>query len=105
MSTLLLVLFACLGVAGLLPGAEPDWLAIPASPQEVRPLPVGAQAPLSVAVRLPDGTATTLGQVIAGTPTVVIFYRGGWCPFCTRHLAGLGTIVPELTAAGWKIIA
>ncbi len=60
---------------------------------------------MSVVVRRTDGTAVTLGAAINGSPTVVVFYRGGWCPFCTRHLAGLAGIIPDLTAAGWKIVA
>ena len=49
--------------------------------------------------------ALTLATALGGGPTVVLFYRGGWCPFCTRHLAGLAGILPDLTAAGWKVVA
>jgi len=104
MPSLSLVLLACLGAASL-NAVEPASTTIPASGLDTRPVTIGSAAPLSVAVNLPDGSSTTLGTVIAGAPTVVIFYRGGWCPFCTRHLAGLGSIVKDLTAAGWKILA
>ncbi len=66
---------------------------------------VGATVPLTTPLQRTDGTAATLGDIVAGKPTVLIFYRGGWCPFCTRHLAGLGAIVSDLTTAGWQIVA
>jgi peroxiredoxin len=103
LSSLSLVLLACLGAASM--NAVEPTTSIPASASDARPITIGTPAPLSVAVKLPDGSPTTLGTVIAGAPTVVIFYRGGWCPFCTRHLAGLGAIVKDLSAAGWKILA
>lgn len=104
MSSLPLVLLACLGAASL-HAVELANASIPPSGLDIRPLTIGAAAPLSVSVKLPDGSQTTLGAVIHGEPTVLIFYRGAWCPFCSRHLAGLGTIVHDLNAAGWKILA
>lgn len=79
--------------------------SVPATPQEARPIAVGATAPLSAVVLRADGTATTLAKALGGAPTAVVFYRGGWCPFCTRHLAGLAGIIPDLAASGWGIVA
>ena len=104
MHSLPLMLLACLGAASL-NAVEPANTTIPASASDIRPIIIGAPAPLSVAVKLPDGSQTTLGAVINGEPTVVIFHRGGWCPFCTKHLAGLGAIVHDLAASGWRILA
>lgn len=82
-----------------------DTASVPQSAEAAVPLAVGAAAPQDAALHTVDGKATTVGKALAGQPTVVIFYRGGWCPFCTRQLAGLREIVPGLTEAGWKIIA
>jgi len=100
-------LLACVCASGLLAvePTHPQAPAVPATAQATTAAAVGSRIPLSTAVLQSDGTATTLGQVLGGKPTVLIFYRGGWCPFCTRHLAGLGAIVPDLTAAGWQIVA
>jgi peroxiredoxin len=38
-------------------------------------------------------------------PTVLVFFRGKWCPFCRWELAGLKTIVASVTACGGEIIA
>jgi len=101
------MLLACVCASGLLAvePTQPQAPAIPATAQAATAASVGSRIPLATAMRQPDGTAITLGQVLAGKPTVVVFYRGGWCPFCTRHLAGLGAIAPDLTAAGWQIVA
>ena len=38
-------------------------------------------------------------------PTVLIFYRGGWCPYCNRQLAGLKDIEGQLDELGYQILA
>ncbi|MFL3659756.1 MAG: redoxin domain-containing protein [Opitutales bacterium] len=42
---------------------------------------MGAKTP-SVLLANQKGEATELDSVIGGKPSVVIFYRGDWCPFC-----------------------
>lgn len=68
------------------------------------PLKVGVQAP-NAALRTPDGKETDLKSVLNGKPTVLIFYRGGWCPFCNRHLADLATVEDQLHDLGFQIVA
>lgn len=102
-----ILLLACLtavhlAVVDAVPAAAAP---VPASPQEARPITVGSAAPMSAMVHRTDGTAVTLATALGGGPAVMVFYRGGWCPFCTRHLAGLAGILPDLTAAGWKVVA
>lgn len=90
-----LVSFLLLG--SLATAAEP---AVPVAAEAATPLTVGASAPVAVTMRTPAGTVTTLEAVHAGQPTAVIFYRGGWCPYCTRHLAGLGPALEAAQASG-----
>ena len=77
---------------------------IPNSPTEVQPLEVGSAVPAAI-VQTADGKDAQLTELTTGKPSVIIFYRGGWCPYCTRHLAGLGEIEPELKARGYQILA
>lgn len=35
----------------------------------------------------------------------MLFYRGGWCPFCNVHLAAVGEIAHEISGLGFQIIA
>lgn len=74
------------------------------SAARVRPLLPGSALP-AVTLRDPDGNPVDLPRAFAGKPAVLVFYRGGWCPFCTRQLAGLGAILPDLAALGVSLHA
>ena len=52
------------------------------------------------------GAATSLAQVRAGRPAVVVFYRGAWCPFCNIALRTYqAELVPALAEGGCAMIA
>ena len=44
-------------------------------------------------------------DALAGKPSVLVFYRGGWCPFCSRHLSDLATVQSQIEALGYQLIA
>lgn len=81
----------------------PATAALAPSPEEVRPLQAGAAAPTFV---LADdaGQPVDLATVFSAKPTVLIFYRGGWCPFCNRHLAALAELELDLRSLGYQIV-
>ena len=68
------------------------------------PLKKGDAIP-DVTLRTEDNTSVKLQKLVAEKPTVLIFYRGGWCPFCTRHLSALIEIQDDLQAAGYQLLA
>ncbi|MBS1726372.1 MAG: AhpC/TSA family protein [Armatimonadetes bacterium] len=74
------------------------------SPAEAKPLKVGVSIPDSNLKTL-DGKATTLKEALGGKPTVLVFYRGGWCPFCNMHLAELGQVQADIIKRGYQIVA
>ena len=47
------------------------------SAQEIRPLLIGAKVP-EVMVQTIEGEAVSLPEALAGEPTVLVFFRGGW---------------------------
>jgi len=68
--------------------------------------PLGTNVPIpDVTVKTAEGKPFKLKSETAGKPTVLIFYRGGWCPFCTRHLAELAKSQQQLTELGYQILA
>ena len=71
--------------------------------EEGRPLAVGAAIP-DATVRTEKDAPLKLKAAIT-RPTVLIFYRGGWCPYCNRHLSALVEIEGDLLAAGFQLIA
>lgn len=67
-------------------------------------LKIGDPVP-DVTLRTEENKEVKLHDLIAGKPTVLIFYRGGWCPYCTKHLQALAGIEKELQAAGAQLFA
>jgi len=60
------------------------------------------------AFALPDatGTVVSLDELVAAGPAVIVFYRGGWCPFCNVALRTYQRdLVPELERYGARLVA
>ena len=72
--------------------------------EQVRPLLNGMTVP-AIMVQDQQGKAIDLTSKITAQPTVLVFYRGGWCPYCNTQLAGLQQIQAELTKLGYQVIA
>ena len=68
------------------------------------PLKVGDTIP-DVTLRTEEDQSVSLRQLVSAKPTVLIFYRGGWCPFCNRHLQALAGIEDDLAKAGAQLLA
>ncbi len=85
-------------------GLAPQRRGAADSPEEINPVGVGKIIP-RVMLRDAAGGAVDLHWNVARQPTVLIFYRGGWCPFCTRHLAAIGQTQPKLAKMGYQILA
>jgi peroxiredoxin len=67
--------------------------------------PVGSPMPDGKLLNV-DGQPTTLADELDGKPAVVVFYRGGWCPYCDIALRTYqAQLVPELSARGVAMIA
>ena len=77
---------------------------VASSAQETKPIGVGTVAP-DAGLRELAGNDVTLHEIVAGKPTVVIFYRGSWCPYCNLHLSDLVTVEEELRELGYQIVA
>src|SRR6056297_693327 len=75
---------------------------IPDSPQNVSPLLIGSEVP---DLTVPDskGEMISLSE-IAGQNTLIVFYRGGWCPFCSAELSAIAEIKDELYEKGITIV-
>jgi peroxiredoxin len=52
------------------------------------------------------GTPVSLDQILEGGPAVIVFYRGGWCPYCNLALRTYQQqLLPQLAAFGARLIA
>jgi len=79
-------------------------MAMPADAKEVAQLKVGHTIP-DVAVKTAEGKSLSLRDAVKSNPAVLIFYRGGWCPYCMKHLQALMEIEDDLKKAGYQILA
>lgn len=52
-----------------------------------------------------DGEKVDLKNYIENKTVVIVFYRGAWCPYCTRQLSALSEIKPTLDNLGVELIA
>jgi peroxiredoxin len=51
-------------------------------------------------------TAVSLDQMVEDGPAVIVFYRGGWCPYCNLALRTYQReLLPELGAFGARLVA
>jgi peroxiredoxin len=78
-------------------------MAIAESADQTTPLKSGEQAP-SFVVLDAEGNEFAFDPDALDRPTVLITFRGGWCPFCNMHLSELRTVVPEIAALGVDVM-
>lgn len=51
------------------------------------------------------GRAVRLSELWRQGPLVVVFYRGGWCPYCNFELRAWQTLLPEMAQRGVRLVA
>jgi len=66
-------------------------------------LAIGAPAP-DAHVQTITGEATTLAALYAAGPTMVVFYRGGWCPFCNFQVHELSEHHARFVERGVQLV-
>lgn len=76
---------------------------VPERAEEVEPL-TGGPAPVAT-LMTPSGESVSLETLYGERETVLIFYRGGWCPFCNEHLSELIDTQARLNELGFQILA
>jgi len=64
---------------------------------------VGHRAPDFTAHRA-DGSPYEFKAGHLDQPHILIFYRGGWCPYCNTQLADLRLVEPKLRASGFAVL-
>ncbi len=77
---------------------------IPSSADKVTPLLIGATIP-DVSLKTTADETVKLRDLASTKPTVLVFYRGGWCPYCSRHMMDLQKIEKDLVALGYQVLA
>lgn len=100
-------LLAVLGLGVLCAGlawGEDGAGGIATRPEDAKGLAAGDAVP-TLTLKTAAGEAFDLNAELKKQPALVIFYRGGWCPFCNKHLAEIQKIQADLKTAGFQILA
>ena len=71
--------------------------------ESVNPVLTGTTIP-NATVTNTEGEKKSLHDIVSQKPTALIFYRGGWCPYCNRHLAEVQKAASRLNDMGYQII-
>ncbi|NCP84787.1 MAG: AhpC/TSA family protein [Bacteroidetes bacterium] len=72
--------------------------------EDINPLLIGESVPEAY-LQDKDGKTILLQDVLKLKQTVLIFYRGGWCPYCNLQLSGLIKIEKDVVELGYQIVA
>ena len=51
-----------------------------------------------------EGRTSTLDSLLASGPAVIVFFRGGWCPYCDLALHAIDRIHSDLQALGASLV-
>lgn len=94
--------FKSLVFAVLIPSVVPVF-AQTAPSRTAQALAVGTAAP---AFKTKDaaGRSVELKQLLKKGPVVLYFYRGQWCPYCSKQLSQLQDSLQLLTAKGAQVV-
>ncbi|WP_104735514.1 peroxiredoxin-like family protein [Hanstruepera ponticola] len=77
---------------------------VPEQAEDISPLLIGETIPDAILLD-PNGNQVSVNSLIKNKPTVLVFYRGGWCPYCNNQLSALGESEQEIMDLGYQIIA
>jgi peroxiredoxin len=77
---------------------------VPDKAEDTQPLETGVRIP-SVELQTVNGDTVNLAAQVFRKPSIIVFYRGSWCPYCNKHLASLVDIEDNLEDLGYQVLA
>lgn len=97
---ILLTFFTTFAYAGPLVDSQ----GIAEHPEKVSPLLPGTKVKNTCLQDL-DKQKVCTEDLFKQKPSIIVVYRGGWCPYCNGQLNKLKTIENKLTQLGYQILA
>jgi peroxiredoxin len=82
----------------------PVFAQLPEKAEDISPLLIGEKIP-TVTLISSDGSIQNLADLVTAKPTVLLIYRGGWCPYCNVHLSEIQKAESEVISLGYQILA
>ena len=102
-ATIAVLLIASLIVSVCRQGIAADNFTLPSKAEDISPLQAGDRAP-AFTVRTVEGNPYHFDPDNLERPTILISFRGGWCPYCNMHLSELRHVIPEIRANGFDVL-
>ena len=78
--------------------------SIPLIAEDISPILIGETLPNGNFQNV-EGESVQLKAILVEQPTILVFYRGGWCPYCNVQLSGLVEIEEDILELGYQIVA
>ncbi|MDQ5930137.1 MAG: hypothetical protein QG594_1924 [Bacteroidota bacterium] len=77
---------------------------LPETATDISPLLIGEKIP-NLTLKSADNVEINLSETFSKKRTILVFYRGMWCPYCNLYLSALAQSEKELLDLGYQIIA
>lgn len=77
---------------------------IPTKAEDIKPILTGTKIP-DVTLTDINGNPVNLLTSVSQKQVILIFYRGGWCPYCNVQMSQIQKIDSDLKQLGYDIIA
>ncbi len=77
---------------------------VPEKAEDIAPLLIGEVLPTAV-LQDSKGNNVSIQEILKIKPTVLVFYRGGWCPYCNLQLSRLAKIEKDIIDLGYQVVA
>jgi peroxiredoxin len=74
------------------------------SATDIAPLLIGEKIP-NLTLKSSENADVNILDLFKKKKTVLVFYRGGWCPYCNLHLQALAEAEKKILDLGYQIIA
>lgn len=103
MKSLFAVLVSIVATSLLVSNCFADETSIAKYAKETKPLQAGAAIP-DITLKNAEGKDVKLSSLHQNGPVVLVFFRGGWCPICTRHTSALIKSHPQIKELGAELV-
>ncbi len=74
------------------------------NPENINPLETGEKMP-DVSIKDLENNSVMIHDIVSKGSSIFLFYRGGWCPYCTKHLSDIASVESKIKEMGYTIIA
>lgn len=83
---------------------EDNQSVVPNDTKEICPILIGENLP-DAEVKNLKSEDVSISELTLEKPTIIVLYRGGWCPYCNTHLAELNEIQDKIQNLGFQVLA